>query len=97
MRLLTFIAPLLGARKMTKLQGHEEEALGDAVAWCVANGGCYADPNDPKLYGHAPFALEPFPFPRAEYDRVVALQPAFGRLVDCVARDAAWLEDTADV
>ena len=39
MRLLTFIAPLLGARKMTKLQGHEEEALGDAVAWCVAHGG----------------------------------------------------------
>ena len=94
MRLLTFIAPLLGGRKMTKLQGHEEEALGDAVAWCVANGGCYADPNDPKLYGHAPFALEPFPFPRAEYDRVVALQPAFGRLIDCVARDTAWLEDT---
>ena len=94
MRILTFIAPLLGARKMTKLQGHEEEALGDAVAWCVAHGGCYADPNDPKLYGHAPFALEPFPFPRSEYDRVVALQPAFGRLVDCVARDAAWLEDT---
>ena len=57
MRLLTFIAPLLGGRKMTKLQGHEEEALGDAVAWCVAHGGCYADPNDPKLYGHAPFAL----------------------------------------
>ena len=40
MRILTFIAPLLGARKMTRLQGHEEEALGDAVAWCVAHGGC---------------------------------------------------------
>ena len=41
MRILTFIAPLLGARKMTKLQGHEEEALGETSVdddW-VANEG----------------------------------------------------------
>lgn len=101
MRILTFIAPLLGGTKpqhrmaaRTKLKGHEDEALGDAVAWCVAHGGCYADPEDATLYGHAPFALEPFPFPRTEYERVVELQPAFGRLVDAVARDAVWLEET---
>jgi len=82
-----------------KLEAHREDAIADAVGYLVAHGGAYAAPVAPgeapsTQYTHAPFALEPFPFPKAEYDKVVALQPAFSRLVDAVAKDAAWLEST---
>ena len=99
--MLSFLPSLLlgGAPRRSQtprkpLRASADEALADAVAWIVAHGGCYADPERLELYGHAPFALEPFPFPKREYDRLVALQPHFNALVDAVARDAAWLDGT---
>jgi len=99
--MLSFLPSLLlgGAPRRSQtprkpLRASADEALADAVAWIVAHGGCYADPERLELYGHAPFALEPFPFPKREYDRLVALQPHFNALVDAVARDAAWLDET---
>ena len=73
MQVVGYLTGLLatGARTATKrkaLDAHRDAAVEDAVAWCVAHGGAYASaggqPGDPPSFGHAPFALAPFPFPR---------------------------------
>jgi len=76
----------------------------EAVSWCVAHGAVYAlpKPDMAKLgaeydaglaFSHAPFALAPFPWPRAEYERVRRLQPTLSRVIDRASRDEAWLLD----
>lgn len=82
-----------------------KEMIPEAVSWCVAHGAVYALPiKDAEMLGeeyeaggafaHAPFALNPFEWPKAEYDKVVALQPALSLAIDSVSRDAEWLEKT---
>ncbi|KAH8060480.1 glutathione synthase [Aureococcus anophagefferens] len=107
MQTLNYLAGLLAMQdrrrggRLSAVEEPQERVVGDAVAWCVAHGASYAAPvaagEAPSLsFTHAPFALFPFPFPRSEYERLVAMQPAFNRLVERVARDAAWLEATLE-
>ena len=107
MQTLNYLAGLLAMQdrrrggRLSAVEEPQERVVGDAVAWCVAHGASYAAPvaagEAPSLsFTHAPFALFPFPFPRSEYERLVAMQPAFNRLVERVAQDAAWLEATLE-
>ena len=96
------VPPPIAARRSTRrrsLEENREACIGDAVAWCIAHGASYAAPvetGEPASlsFSHAPFALAPFPFPRSEYERLVAMQPTFNRLVELVAEDSEWLEAT---
>ena len=99
---LTSLVAMQDRRRSTRrrsLEENREACIGDAVAWCIAHGASYAAPvetGEPASlsFSHAPFALAPFPFPRSEYERLVAMQPTFNRLVELVAEDSEWLEAT---
>lgn len=75
----------------------EEAAVGAAVAYAACNGLLMRGaPAGSANWVHCPFALQPMPFPRAEFERAVRLAPLFGRLVHRVASDAQWLHDALD-
>lgn len=87
------------------LQMADPRLVSEAVSWCVAHGAVYALPatdaaklgeaySDGGVFSHAPFALGPYPWPKAEFDKVVSLQPALSAAIDRVSRDDAWLEHT---
>ena len=43
------------------------------------------------LVCHAPFTVEPYPFPREAFATALAAGPLFNVLVDRIARDSQWL------
>lgn len=75
-----------------------ERAVADAAfTWAALHGLLVrAPPDGSPHWTHAPIALRPTPYPRAEFERALALAPLFGRLVDRVARDVAWLHQTLE-
>jgi len=85
--------------------GVDPGSVPEAVSWCIANGALYALPAGDAArlgeayaaggaFAHAPFALAPFPWPKAEYEKVRALQPELSLAVDRASRDEAWLAET---
>jgi hypothetical protein len=75
--------------------------VAEALRWAPCNGLLMrvkdtpdTPPGAPPSFCHAPFALLPSEFPASELQRATDLAPIFGRLVDAVAADLPWLEQT---
>ena len=71
-----------------------EEMVQNALAYAACNGLVMADDTNPNALVHAPFSLLPAIFPKAELDRAYELAPLFNKLVDRVADNLPWLEQT---
>ncbi|KAI8817461.1 glutathione synthase [Fimicolochytrium jonesii] len=74
-----------------------------AVDWALAHGLVIRAPptsttptSNIPLTTHAPFALFPSPFPRKAFEFAVKIQPLFNQLVESVARDRGFLEETME-
>eukprot|EP01063_Lacrimia_lanifica_P007851 TRINITY_DN15033_c0_g1_i2.p1 TRINITY_DN15033_c0_g1~~TRINITY_DN15033_c0_g1_i2.p1 ORF type:complete len:485 (+),score=177.56 TRINITY_DN15033_c0_g1_i2:76-1530(+) len=68
-----------------------KEAVERAVLFCVTNGITTATKDG---FHHCPVMAAPTPFPKKQFERARAAQPAFNKLVDGVSRDFAFLEET---
>lgn len=53
----------------------------DLAAELISSEICFKDSTDLSTSVHAPIALSPTPFPRAAFDRALALQPLYNELV----------------
>eukprot|EP00962_Isochrysis_galbana_P030802 scaffold10018_cov117-Isochrysis_galbana.AAC.1 len=80
-----------------------EAYVAEALRWAPCNGLLMRTKDDPDAapadgavptFCHAPFALLPAEFPASELQRATDLAPIFGKLVDAVAADLPWLEQT---
>jgi len=79
-----------------------EVYVAEALRWAPCNGLLMRTKDDQdaasgagvSTFMHAPFALLPAEFPASELQRACDLAPMFGRLVDAVASDLPWLEQT---
>ena len=45
---------------------------------------------------HAPFTLDPFPFPKNEFEKAVGLAQLFNVLVEKITRNSKWLIETLE-
>ena len=60
-----------------------------AFDWCHINGFVM---KSGEKYVHAPFAKEPSPFPRSQYEFAIKLQPVINELVHKLSMDFEFLE-----
>eukprot|EP00899_Mesostigma_viride_P010761 jgi/Mesvir1/19687/Mv09956-RA.1 len=73
-----------------------ELAVEHALVWAGLNGLQVVPPNSPNPGAamHAPVSLLPTPLPRAAYETVLRLAPAFNTIIDRVSADHAFLEQS---
>lgn len=50
-----------------------------------------AESKSSVLVSHAPFTVDPYPFPRLAFTTALAAGPLFNVLIDRIARDSQWL------
>jgi len=76
--------------------------LEDAISWSLAHGFSIIAPpkageattTPPFLAVHAPFALQPSPFPAEAFQKAVELAKDYNELYHHVSRDAKFLRET---
>lgn len=71
-----------------------EELLRDAIDWALAHGLVVRPTTDKQQHfsnnsavTHAPFALYPTPFPRAEFEKAKGLQQPWNKLIHSLSED----------
>ena len=64
-------------------------SLDDRIHWALTHGIGMGIP-----FGHAPFTVKPFPFPRSQFEKAKELAPLFNLLVEKIARNPQWLIET---
>lgn len=71
---------------------NEERIVTQAMNWCGLNSLLYTDGY--YNYSHAPVALVPNTFSRAQFEFAESLQPIFNELVDNMARDRSFIVES---
>ncbi|KAF5838969.1 eukaryotic glutathione synthase, partial [Dunaliella salina] len=73
-----------------------DELASDAMVWASQHGLVVGSPTDPTgvTLVHAPIAALPVAFPRKQFLHAKSVQPLFNVMVDAVAKDEQYLEDT---
>ena len=76
----------------------------DAISWSLAHGFSIIAPTPPTsteatptfLAAHAPFTLQPSPFPAEAFQKAVELAKDYNELYHYVSRDAQFLRETLE-
>ena len=94
-------APGAAASGAPAMTDAERASLRDeSLSWAAQHGllvateGAERGATMAAAFTHAPVSLLPTPFPRAAFERAVAVSPSFAELSDVVSRDHAFLETT---
>mmetsp|Transcript_6402 Transcript_6402/g.12787 ORF Transcript_6402/g.12787 Transcript_6402/m.12787 type:complete len:488 (-) Transcript_6402:381-1844(-) len=73
---------------------NDEALVTEAIFYASTNGIVMVSRNDPKEIIHAPFTLRPSRLPRTCFDLGRRLCAPFNRVIDALARDETFLEQT---